>query len=174
MQKLFKLSIALVIVSFVAACGAKKKEVTAEDRKLASRAAGDASFAAFVKDNAGVEKALAIATEHDPYNADYWFELGIARARLNDKSGARTAFKNVISVCADNAKNDPANAAWLIKQIRPMIMLGRSGDAREILNRAEKLFPNNNEVRLFRQKNANGQDAIDQLLNSQELKELAV
>jgi Flp pilus assembly protein TadD len=172
MQNIFKISIALLIVSLVAACGAKKKEVTAEDRRQAAQAAGEALFANTLKnppDYAAAEKALTRATTLNPLDADYWFDLGIARARLKDKSGARTAFKNVISVCADKAKEDPNNATWLIKQIRPMIMLGRDDDARAILEKAAKQFPTDLQVRQFKDLNL-----IDTLLKDPLLKEFAL
>ena len=170
MQKTFTLLIALLTVSLLAACGGgKKKEVTAEDRTQAAQAAGEASFANFRSDFAAAEKALTRATTLNPDNADYWFDLAIARARLQDKSGAKTAFKNVISVCTDAFKKDPQNPAWLIKQIRPLIMLGRADDARALLEKAASQFPNDPQVRQFKEQNI-----IDTLLKDPQLKDFSV
>jgi Flp pilus assembly protein TadD len=169
MRNILKISIALLIVSLVAACGAKRKEVTAEERQQAAAAAGEASFANYMKDVAAAEKALTRATTLNPFDADYWFDLGVARARLQDKSGARAAFKNVISVCADKAREDPGNATWLVKQIRPMVLLGRADDARAILEKAAKQFPTDLQVRQFKELNL-----IDTLLKDPLLKEFAL
>ena len=175
MQKLINLSIALLIVSLVAACGGKKeqdgqavlkKEVSAEDRKLAAQAAGDALYANFLNDHAAAEKALARAASLNPANADYWFDLGIARIRTKDKAGATAAFKNVISVCASEAAKDPNNAAWLVKQIRPMVILGRVDEARALRDNILKQFPADRQVGVF-----TDPKAIDRLLEDPLLKQ---
>jgi len=166
MRNIFKISIALIIVSFVAACGAKKKEVTREDRIQAGKAAGEASYANFRGDFAAAERALVRAVELDPFNADNWFDLGIARIRIKDKSGAKAAFKEVLSLCKDNAAKEPANAAWLVKQIRPMVILGRVDEARALQKRVLEQFPNDPQVGVFRDPKA-----IDRLLEDALLKE---
>ena len=167
MRNIFKISIALIIVSFVAACGAKKKEVTREDRIQAGKAAGEASYANFRGDFAAAERALVRAVELDPFNADNWFDLGIARIRIKDKSGAKAAFKEVLSVCKDNAAKDPNNVAWLVKQIRPMVLLNRVSDARALQEKILKQFPNDRQVGVFADAKA-----IDKLLEDPLWKEL--
>jgi len=197
MRNIFKISIALLIVSFVAACGDSKKEaearakaelaakqaaedsanashfatllakpVTADDRRQAATAAGEASYANFKGDFASAEKALARSVAFDPFNADNWFDLGIARIRIKDKSGARAAFNNVLALCKDRAAKDPANAAWLVKQIRPMVILGRVDEARALQKRVLEQFPNDPQVGVFRDPNA-----INRLLEDALLKE---
>ena len=168
MLKTFKILLAFLFVSLVAACGGKK-EVTALEQAQAVQAAGEAGRANFINDYAAAEKALTRATTLNPYNADYWFDLGIARVRIKDKSGARSAFKSVISVCNDSAAKDPKNPVWLTKQLRPLIMLGRIDEARALLDKAAKLFPNDPQVRQFKE-----QKFIDQLLADPQLKDFSV
>jgi tetratricopeptide (TPR) repeat protein len=179
MQKTFKTLAALLFVSLLAACGGKK-EVSADDWKQAAQAAGDAAWANYQAGAAGdaekalahyaaAEKALTRATTLNPGNADYWFDLAIARARIKDKSGAKTAFKSVISVCKDAFAKDPQNPTWLIKQIRPLIMLGRADDARALLDKAVKQFPTDAQVLQFK-----NQDIIGTLLKDPQLKDFSV
>ena len=164
MLKIFKILSAFLFVSLLAACGGKK-EVSALEQAQAVQAAGEAGRANFVGNYAAAEKAFARATSLNPNNADYWYNLGIARVRIKDKPGAKSAFKSVISVCEDAFKKDPKNPAWLTKQIPPLLMLGRADEARSLVDKAAKLFPNDPNVRAFKE-----QKLIDQLLNDPLLK----
>ena len=181
MKNALKILTALLFASLLAACGGGKKEVTPEERAQAAKAAGEAAGANFAasatKDAdkalafyAAAEKALTQATTLNPNNADYWFDLAIARIRTKDKPGAKTAFQNVLSVCKDTSAKDPQNPAWLTKQIRPLIMLGRVDDARALLDKVVKQFPDNAQVRQIQGRE---KTIIDTLLNDPLLKDFS-
>lgn len=120
-------------------------------------------------DLAGAEKALVQVAKLNPANDDVWFDLGITRARLKDKSGARDAFKKCISACEDAYKKNATTPLYLTKQVRPLILLGRADDARAVLAKAAKLFPENNEI-----KQLIDAKIVDQFLAAPDYKELAV
>ena len=170
MPKTFKILTAFLFASLLAACGGGKKEVSADDMKQAAQAAGEATWANFQNNYAAAEKALARATTLNPNNADYWFDLAVARVRTKDNAGAKTAFKNALSACKDAFAKDPQNPAWLTKQIRPLIMLGRVDEARALLDKAVKQFPDNAQVRQLKGKE---KDVIDALLKDPLLKDFS-
>lgn len=118
---------------------------------------------------AGAEKARAKAAELSPANDDYWFDLGIVRARLKDKSGARTAFQKCVAACEDSFKKNSGSPAYLTKQIRPLILLGRTDDARAVLAKAAKLFPANADIQQLVDQNI-----VGKFLDAPDYKELVV
>jgi len=135
----------------------------------ASVAAAAGNTAEALEHYTAAEKALTQATILDPDNANCWVDLAIARVRINDKSGAKTALKKVISICNANFAKDPQNLTWLIQQIRPLIMLGRIDDARALLDKAVKQFPDNAQVRRIKD-----MKIIDQLLADPQIKDFSV
>ena len=141
------------VFALVAGCKPKPKATPVTDlqRKEAEMHMAEASFAVNLKDWPRAEGAIAKAVQSDPNNGGYWVSLGSARVRLGNKAGAKQAYESALKAFAVEAaaeanKTDPE--PWL-KQMQVLALLGRTDDARALLEKTAKRFPENRVVRAF-------------------------
>lgn len=160
----------LGLLAGLAGCGGKP-EVTERQRKEADHLVAEANFALTLRDWARAEGLLAKAASLVPDNGDFWTMLGSTRVRLGQKSAARDAYlKGLKAYEAEAAlpamKDDPE--PWL-DQVYLLAVLGRVGDARALVEKMGRQFPNHPRVRAFV-----GGKQLDQLLADPKFKEAAL
>jgi Flp pilus assembly protein TadD len=134
-----------------AGCGpaGKPKPISDLARKQAEHSASEAQFAMTMRDWARAEAELTKTVELDPNTGAYWVSLGAMRMKLGNRSGAKAAYKGALAAFEGDAageKNDPE--PWL-QQVYVLALLGRVDDARVLLGKTAKKFPDQRNVRLF-------------------------
>jgi tetratricopeptide (TPR) repeat protein len=146
-RRLLLLSCALVMVI---GCGKPRaKPVTEHQRKEAEHLVAEASFAMNLRDWARAEGLLAKAVKVTPDVGAYWVNLGSTRVRLGNKSGAKDAYQSAIRSYELEANAKPQDADPWLKQVPVLALLGRVDDARALLTKTAKKFPDNRAVRVF-------------------------
>jgi len=133
-----------------AGCKPKPKPITDLQRKEADHLVAEAGFAMNLRDWARAEGLLAKAVQFTPDTGVYWISLGSMRMRLGNKPGAKIAYEGALKAYADAAKVDTRKEVepWL-KQVQVLALLGRIDDARAMLEKTDKRFPTNRNVRAF-------------------------
>lgn len=145
------LVVAVTLALGATGCGAKKKEITELQRKEADHLVAEADFAMNMRDWARAEGVLAKATSLVPDNGVYWTSLGAMRVRLGNKAGAKDAYLSALKAYEEEAAADKTKAdvePWL-KQVYVLALLGRVGDGRSLLEKINRQFPGNRNVRAF-------------------------
>ena len=140
----------LVFVALILTLGACKKkdaEVSGVDRSQAAFLASEAQMQNKLRDYAAAEKSLARAVELDPEIAPYWSGLGLNRVKLGDKSGAKKAYKRELELCEKAAKKDSKDIDLQLAQLRPLVLLGRTDDAKKLLEKVGRDNPDNQRLR---------------------------
>ncbi len=134
----------------VMGCKPKPKPVTDLQRKEAEYHVAEAGFAMNLRDWARAESLLTKAVQLTPDAGVYWISLGSMRMRLGNKPGAKIAYEGALKAYADAAKDDTRTEVepWL-KQVQVLALLGRIDDARAMLEKTDKRFPTNRNVRAF-------------------------
>ena len=167
-------SLAVVVLCGTPGCSPKSKEITSLQRKEAATLDSEAQFALQLKDLARAEGLIAKAADLCPDTGKYWVDLGSIRVRLGKKDAARTAYQGALKAYEGAAANAGANAGaapdpgpWL-QQVYVLALLGRVDDARSVLARAQKKFPESRAVRSF----AEGKQ-IDQMIADPSFKLIA-
>ena len=144
-------SLAVVVLCGTPGCSPKSKEITSLQRKEAATLDSEAQFALQLKDLARAEGLIAKAADLCPDTGKYWVDLGSIRVRLGKKDAARTAYQGALKAyegAAANAGAAPDPGPWL-QQVYVLALLGRVDDARSVLARAQKKFPESRAVRSF-------------------------
>lgn len=136
-------------VGFGAGCPAKKKEITELQRKEAALRASEAQFSLTMRNWAEAEAALAQAVGLDPDNGSYWISLGSMRMKLGRRAAAKEAYQGALRAFEAQAAKDKADSGPWLQQVYALLLLGRTADARSVLHKAEKQFPNQRNVRIF-------------------------
>lgn len=131
--------------------GCGKKEVSELARKQADHFAAEAEFAITLRDWARAEGLLAQTAALVPGNGVVWTNLGSVRVRLNNKGGAKEAYLKALKAYEDEAAEDKTKAdpePWL-KQVYVLALLGRTNDARALLEKTARQFPGHRNVKAF-------------------------
>jgi len=118
---------------------------------------------------AAAEKSLAMATKLNPGVDDYWVKLGEMRFRLGNKSGAADAYKGALAACDAQLKVTPENPAYIDRKLRALVLLGRDKEAREVLAKAARSYPQNPTIQQLNQVKA-----VDLFLNNPQVKDFIV
>lgn len=129
----------------------------------------EADFANQLRDYARAEPLLAKAVTIIPDVGENWILLGAARKRLNDTSGARTAYREGLAAFERAYKADPKRTDLLLQQVYVHALLGQLDKARSILEKAGKDFPSDREVQEFIRSKA-----IDQMMADPNFKAVAL
>src|SRR5271167_4308911 len=95
------LRLALVLAVALALCGCHRKKITTLERDEAANMMSEADFAVTMKDWGRAEGLYAKAVGLCPDDGNAWVNLGIARMRLDNRAGARTAYKAALSAYGD-------------------------------------------------------------------------
>ena len=149
--------LAVAVALLASGCKPKSKEITSLQRKEAAAVVSEAQFALQLKDLARAEGLLAKATELCPDTGKYWVDLGSVRVRLGKKEAARTAYQGALKAYeAGGSKSKEETKEWVggeagpaLQQIYVLSLLGRVDEARAVLAKAYKQFPENRAVRSF-------------------------
>lgn len=163
------LFLAALVLAIGSGCGAKKKEISSLDRKKAAAAVSEAEFALTVREYPRAEGLYAQAAALCPDTGDYWLALGSTRMKLGQRDGAKSAYKSALSAYEDSAKQDKTNPAPALQQITALALLGRTDDARSLMEKLPARFPDNRQVRNFVEAKQ-----LDQLLADPRFKEVAL
>lgn len=153
-----------------AGCKPKAKEITTLQRKEAATLVSEAQFALQLKDLARAEGLLTKAAELCPDTGKYWVDLGSIRVRLGKKDTARTAYTAGLKAYEEEAaKPETKEPGAMLQQIYVLGLLGRVDDARAVLAKAQKQYPESRAVRSF----AEGKQ-IDKMIADARFKEIAL
>lgn len=167
----FALFLAAVVIGLVAVagCRAKKKEITELQRKEAALQASEAQFSLTLRNWGEAETALAKAVALDPDNGSYWVTLGTMRMKLGKKDLARDAYKGALRAYELEGAIEKADASPWLQQVYVLALLGRVDDARALLDKTAKKFPDQRSVRVFVE-----EKQLDRLMADPKFKESAL
>lgn len=144
----FLLALAATLVALTG-CKPKAREITALQRKEADFLVAEAAAAMNLKDWARAESMLAKAVETVPDNGVCWTSLGATRLRLGNKAGAKEAYQGAFRAYETQLASNGDNVEAWLKQVYVLALLGRIDDARTMLDKVNKRFPNHRNVRAF-------------------------
>ena len=151
---LLRIGIVVVAASALfldAGCKPSPKPITESQRKEADLLASEASFAITLRDWTRAEGLLAKATQLAPDTGVYWISLGSMRMRLGNKAGAKAAYEGALQAyqAAALKEEGKADAELWLKQMQALALLGRTDDARAMLEKTARRFPEDRNVRAF-------------------------
>ena len=98
---------------------------------------------------AEAEAALTKGVSLCPDTGAYWVSLGSMRMKLGKRDGAKAAYKSALRAFETQAEKNKADAGAWLQQVYVLALLGRTEDARTLLDKAGKRFPEQRNVRLF-------------------------
>lgn len=159
MMKRFMLILMGVAALSATGCGRRAREITSLQRKEAASLASEAEFAVTLRDLPRAEKLLTKVVALCPDTGEYWVGLGSLRMRLGDRDGAKSAYQSALGAYEDAAKGEKADGTPVLQQIHVLALLGRVDEARKLLEKSEKLHPNDRLIRDFVQERQ-----LDQML----------
>ena len=166
-MKILPLMLVCVALLGLTACG--RKAVTPLQRKTAANYVSEAQFAVNMRDFARAEGLFAKAVEACPDNGDYWVNLGAMRKRLNNRSGAKTAYEHAVDAFHDAYKLDPKQPELVLQEVYAQALLGRVDDARATLEKARKKHPDSRGIRVFAESRQ-----LDRIVEDPAFKEIAL
>lgn len=149
-------------------CGGRK-EISETARKEAAHLSAEADFAQTVRDFPRAEALLVKAVELAPDSGPAWINLGAVRRRMGNRDGARSAYKSALDVYEEAVDRDENNAEAWLQQVYVLALLGEVDDARKLVDKMARRFPNNGNVRGFVE-----QKQLDSLLADQRFKDMAL
>jgi len=144
-----------------------RKDITTHDRELAAEHLSEARFAVTLQDWPRAADLYAKASELTPDDGDTWMKLGIARMRLHDAGGARSAYKSALSALRDALKRRPDDDATLFEEATVLILLSRVDEARALVADAAARRPDDRQLKGFID-----DKGIDRVLARPELKDI--
>ena len=159
---------AALVLALVAGCAPRRKLATERERKEAELHASEARFALSVKEWARAEGLFLKAAQSSP-EGDYYLSLGSTRMRLGKRAEAKEAYQDALRAYEDDAAREATKSEPWIKQAYVLAVLGRMDDARAIIAKAAKRFPNDAKVRAVLDPKG-----FEQLISGQNFKEAAL
>lgn len=159
----------LLVLSVGLTAGCGRKEITSLQRKEAANIVSEAQFALTLRDYARAEPLLAKAVAICPDMPEYWQSLGAVRRRLDNRSGAKQAYEQMLDASRDAYHRDAKNTDALLQQVYALALLGRVDDARDVLTKAQKDHPDDRVLSAF----GDGKQ-LDRVLNDPAFKEIAL
>ena len=141
--------LALVLAAVVVLAGCRARQITSLERKEAANVISEAQFAVTMKDWARAEGLYAHASELCPDEGETWVGLGVARMRLNNREGAKSAYKSAVSAYRDAIKAKPTDTTPVVRCASVLVILGRAEEARSLVDKAYAANPNDRYLRNF-------------------------
>jgi tetratricopeptide (TPR) repeat protein len=141
--------LALVLAAALALAGCRAKEISSTDRKEAANIVSEAEFAVTLKDWPRAEGLYVKATAMCPDQGEYWVGLGVVRMRMQNRGGAKDAYKSALSDYTDDIKRDPANTLAVIRSASVLVILGRLDDAKSLIDGAYAKNPGDRRLKEF-------------------------
>ena len=148
-MKVVSLVLTVVALLLTAGCKPKPKDISPLQRKEAANLVSEAQFALTLRDYARAEPLFEKATKLCPDAGEYWVNLGVTRRRLGNKSGAKTAYEGALSAYHDAHEINAKDVDSYLQEVYVLALLGKLDDARKVLEKARKSFPDNRNVRAF-------------------------
>lgn len=150
-------------------CKDKPKEVSTIARGQAAQDVSEAEFAMQIRDYTRAEGLLDKAVQLDPEIARYWLQLGAARKKLNNTSGAKKAYERARELLKAEYRRDKSSPAPLFAEIEVCILLGKPSDAKSV---SEQMVKNHSED--IDVKNFVANHVLEKLLVDPNLKAMAL
>jgi len=165
---------ALILATAVAAlgvtgCKPKPKEITSLQRKEAEQLVSEAQFAITLRDYTKAESELAKAVAICPDTGDYWVSLGTMRLKLRQRDAAKAAYQSGLAAYEASAVLAPKDVQPVLQQITVLAMLGRTDEARALVEKLTARFPDNRDARMFGERKQ-----LDRMLADPDFKEIAL
>jgi tetratricopeptide (TPR) repeat protein len=139
----------LVACSVVNGCKPGGKKITDLQRKEAAHLDSEAQFAVTMRQWERAEGLYAKAAELCPDTGLYWLSLGVSRMQLGKRDAAKEAYKGALKAFQHEVSLEKTDIQPWLKQVEVLALLGRVDDARALLEKAAKQFPNDRAVRSF-------------------------
>ncbi len=130
-------------------CRGKGREISELHRKEAAHLASEAEFALNLKDWTRAEGLMTQVVKLSPDRGAYWVSLGSLRARLNNRSGARDAYKGALEAYEEEARVNARDFDPWLQQVYVLALMSRVDDSRKLLDKVAKRFPEDRNVRAF-------------------------
>jgi Flp pilus assembly protein TadD len=162
----YRVAFGVAALAFLSGCRAR--EITSLERKEAANVLSEADFAVNMKDWSRAEGLFAKAAAICPDEGGTWVNLGITRMRLHDSSGAKSAYTSALKAYKDEYKRNPTSSLPVIRRAYVLVILGRTDDARSLIEEASAKNPEDRQLRAFTE--AKG---IDRIVADPALKELS-
>lgn len=162
-------ALSLAAALLLAGCGKKPVEVTRQMETEVANLLSEADFATQLRDHARAEPLLAKAVTIIPDAGENWILLGVARKRLNNTAGARTAYREALAAFERSYKADPKRTDQILQQVYVHALLGQVDKARAVLEKGAKDHPADREIQEFVRAKA-----IDQMLADPNFKAVAL
>jgi tetratricopeptide (TPR) repeat protein len=164
MKKSLLLGLAL-LACVAAGCKDKPKEVPKAVRAEAAQNASEGEFAMQIRDYARAETLFAKSVELDKMVPQYWIQLGAARKRQGNTSGARKAYEEARDICRAEIKRDKNASGFRFIEMEVCLLLGKPDEAKKLLETAKRDLPDDPTMRQFVESNA-----LDRMSADPELK----
>lgn len=148
MKSLVLISLALTLL-LTGGCKPKPMDIPPLQRKEAANLASEAQFATALRDYARAEPLFEKAAKLCPDQGDYFVNLGVARRRLGNTAGAKTAYEQARKAYRRAFEVDESQSEALLQEVYVLALLGQPDEARKALERAAKRLPDDREVRVF-------------------------
>jgi|CZKI01.1.fsa_nt_gi tetratricopeptide (TPR) repeat protein len=159
--------VALFSAAALALAGCRAREITSLQRMEAANVLSEAKFAVMMRDWKRAEGLYAKAADLCPDAGDSWLNLGMVRMHLDDRNGARSAYKSALSAYKADYDRDPANSQAMVRRAYVLVILGRTEEARAAVEKARSRRPEDWRLRSFVENHG-----VDGLLLDPGLKEI--
>ena len=160
-------AVALGLMAMLAFAGCHRREITSLERKEAASLSSEADFAVTVKEWGRAEDLYSKAVNLCPDQGDTWLSLAAVRMRLQDRSGARSAYKGALSAYGDDMDRDPANSMAVLRRAYVLVILGRADEARSLASKTLAKHPDDRTLKAFVESGG-----VDKMASDPRLKEL--
>jgi tetratricopeptide (TPR) repeat protein len=142
-----RIAIGMAVLVLTAGCG-PKRVLTEHDRREAAHLVSEAQFAMSVREWPRAEGLLAKAVKIDP-EGDTLLTLGAARVRQGNRAGAKEAYQAALKAYENDAARFATRSDPWLKRAYVLALLGRRDDARTVIEKASRQFPNDSKVRVL-------------------------
>jgi Flp pilus assembly protein TadD len=150
-------------------CGPRAKEITSLQRKEAASLASEAEFAMTLRDLPRTRALLTKVVALCPDDGQQWANLGAVCMRLGDRAHAKSAYESALRAHKDFARSEPLNTEPILQQVYVLALLGRVDEARKLLEKTRRKFPEDRAVRDFVE-----DKQLDRLLAAPSFKEVSL
>ncbi len=144
----------LASAAALACAGCGGRVVTPEQRQEAAVVVSEGRFAVELRDWKRAEGLYAKAAALCPDTGDIWFNLGVARMRLHDRDGARSAYRSALPAYRDAYERNSSDSNLVIHRAYVLVLLGKPDDARSVLEKARAQHPDDRRLRSFEENHA--------------------
>ena len=168
-MKTWIVALLAVLALAVSGCKDKPKELPRAVLAEAAQNVSEAEFAMQIRDYARAEGLLAKAVELNPEEPRYWLQLGAARKRMSNTSGAKKAYEKARDVLKAEYRRDNKSPGPLFAEMEVCMLLGKPNDAKAVYDRMLKDHGDDPDVKNFVENHM-----LEKLLTDPNLKALSL